>query len=168
MAGRVNITAEQFVARLPARAELYTDVLERLEGMDNAYVQEVLERARARPVTWLQPCLYWEEELETFLSGKRGAGVFREWLKIPYVRDTAKQLCDTSSDDGFSFDEPSQRTIKLCHPARAWVSLGHALADLALTDQLQILLEEVPESGELKVRECYECQLMFGPCIWRW
>jgi hypothetical protein len=154
MAGTVAVTAEEFASSryLSRYPKLYKDVLKPLKDKDDAYVLEVLETARCRdfPLKWQESFREWENELETFLSGRRGAHVFKEFLRIPYVRATAKERFDTLSDDGFFLQK---RTIKLSNANRAWTSLGHALADLKLTQQLQILLEEVPESGEIRVSE---------------
>jgi hypothetical protein len=149
-----GVTAKEFASSLPnvyEGCQLYNDVLEPLKDKEDAYVLEVLEAARVRGRTWREPAgLEWEDELETFLSKRRGVDVFKEWLKVPYVRATARELFDTSSDDGFFFDK---RTIKLSTANKAWVSLGHALADLKLAELLQILLKEVPECGEFMVSD---------------
>jgi hypothetical protein len=144
--------AFDFVKSLPDYPRLYNDVLKPLKDKDDAYVKKVLEIKRQwwHEKRWREPGLEWEDELETFLTEKRGVDVFKEWLKVPYVHVAAKELFCTSSNDEFFFEK---RAIKLPSENRTWVSLGHALADLKLTPQLQILLEEIPECGELMVSD---------------
>ena len=128
--------------------KFYKDVLEPLSGKDDDFVCEVLALIEARDsgVVWDDDLLNWEEELEVFLSGKRGGEVFRKWLKIPYVRVTAPTVSERS-DGFFSF----VRSIELYNPDREWDTLGRALLDLKLYDLLQVLFETIPDCKDLKV-----------------
>ena len=127
---------------LPNNPCIYEDFFRRMKNQEDAYFCEVMKRAYKQGIVWAHSSLQWDEELEIFLFGERGASVFKEWLNIPYVRKLALTQLDGTA-----------QTIMLRNPERVWDSLGHALASLKLSDHLQVLLEAIPECSTLRVSE---------------
>ncbi len=123
----------KFVDHIPEQApEVYLHLFElskKLKKKDDVFVRDVFVEAERRGVVWKRAILArWEDELNVFLLGKRGVVAFREWLKVPYVKELVeeKMMLKTTWE---------------------WRTLAHAVADfkhLADYNLLDFLLSEYP------------------------
>jgi hypothetical protein len=131
---------EAFVQSLPPKPELYKHLLGEQAQRDDHFICAVMAKSRELNITWeavewRTNSRTWEEQLCLFFDGKRRVEVFREWLKIPYVRAFVVE----------------RGAVELSDPDRRWESLAHALADFKQRDLLTALCAEFPEYLSMKV-----------------
>ena len=128
--------ADLILRRLPSsNPDMYDDLFSQLEDKDDEFVSKVLAKAVLLKPDWRKYTLLRSEVLDLFLRGKRGASVFAEWLRIPYVRSILAEM----------------RPIEVSGPHQKWKSIAHALADFKQCDSLNSLLETFEEYKNLKV-----------------
>ncbi len=123
--------------------------------MTDLFVSRVLIKARElnvewRAVDWSVPSSRWQRELETFFEGYRDVSVFREWLRVTYVKDFV-----------------AERAIVTFYDGGEWRSLAHALADFKKLFHLNCLCRSYPEYTSLTV-STHTHSKEIVPLIWGW
>jgi hypothetical protein len=134
----ISCEEELAVMRLPSKPLLFEHVLKPLADRSDEFVASVLAKARELNVPFVKD--QWDEKkmIRPFVRNERGVQVFRQWLRIPRVREYLVEL--------------PRVVAKIQLSSFSWPTLAHALAQNDRPELLEALFEAFPVYRDCKVR----------------